>query len=582
MVPPFLQQLSILFCILRGIPMKKYTYGFVFAFCVFAAATSLTAGSLPDALTRSIDSVFSEFSHPGTPGCALGIYRNGEIVYAKGYGTADIEHRIPVTPQTRFDIGSTAKQFTAACLLLLEQQGKLSLDDDIRQYLPEIPDYGRRITIRHLLNHTSGLRDYIGLMVVSGFTIDDVTTPEDAMRMITQQQATDFEPGSEFRYSNTGYFLASQIVERASGQSLRAFAQQHIFGPLGMKHTSYIDDHTELIPDRAIGYSSAPDGFHRDVSYWEQNGDGGVFTTVEDLLLWDNNFYRPTVGGEKLTAGLLRRGMLSNGDTLDYATGLMHGSFRGLPIVSHGGAWGGYRAQFLRVPSERFSVVVLFNSGDVNPDKFARAVTALVLADKLEAPVRKKQEKPAAAAVAINPDIFEAYEGNYELEVQPGFILSFSSEDGRYYTQATGQGRLEMIPMSDSTFAISGVDAAIVFHRETDGTVQRLTLQQHGEHTARRVRNTPPPVEDPTLYTGRYYSPELNIVYTVSVEDGKLTVRHPRYGKAELISSPAKGVFSSNSEYLGSAGFETDASGHANAMLVSVGPIRNMRFERQD
>src|SRR5437879_2188578 len=252
----------------------------------------------------AVDEVFSDLTKPGTPGCALAVYRDGKIIYAKGYGLANIEEDVAITPQSVFDIGSTSKQFTAASILLLEKQGKLSVDDDVRKFVPELPAYGQQITIVQLLNHTSGLRDYLTLFELAGINIDSVTTDGDALALITRQKALNFAPGTDWLYSNSGFFLLSVIVQRASGKTLREFASENIFAPLEMTHTQYRDDHAALIANRAMAYDEQENkaGYKLDVSYFEQTGDGAVHTSVEDLQKWDENLYSPGVGGKEFLA----------------------------------------------------------------------------------------------------------------------------------------------------------------------------------------------------------------------------------------------------------------------------------------
>jgi CubicO group peptidase (beta-lactamase class C family) len=293
-----------------------------------------------DKKTPAVDEVFSDLTKAGSPGCTLGVYRDGKIVYSKGYGLANLEENVPITPQSVFDIGSTSKQFTAASILLLEKQGKLSVGEDIRKYLPEIPDYGQKITVLQLLNHTSGLRDYLTLMELAGINIDGVTTDEDALQIIVRQKALNFAPGSDWLYSNTGYFLLSIIVKRASGKTLREFAAENIFTPLEMSHTQYRDDHTSLIANRAMAYDAKKKGggYRLDVSYFEQTGDGAVHTSVEDLQKWDENFYSAQIGGKDFLAEIQEPGKLNSGKVLDYAKGLRIADYRGLRTVSHGGS----------------------------------------------------------------------------------------------------------------------------------------------------------------------------------------------------------------------------------------------------
>ena len=392
------------------------------------AACTLTLGACDVARSRgardktaaAVDEVFADYTKPGSPGCAVAVFRNGRIIHAKGYGLANIEEDVPITPDSVFDIGSTSKQFTAASILLLEKQGKLSVNDDVRKYIPELPDYGHKISILELLNHTSGLRDYLTLMDLAGINIDSVTTDEDALQMITRQKALNFEPGSEWLYSNTGFFLLSIIVKRVSGKTLREFAAENIFGPLGMTHTQFRDDHTALIANRAMAYDPKEntDEYKLDVSYFEQTGDGAVHTSVEDLLKWDENFYSGEVGGQAFLAELQKRGELNSGKVLDYAKGLFIADYRGLGTVSHGGSWGGYRAELLRFPGQHFSVACLCNRGDSNPSRRARQVADIYLGSMMKPKDEKKEterdsEKPAQKEMALTVEQLQPYTGDY-------------------------------------------------------------------------------------------------------------------------------------------------------------------------
>jgi CubicO group peptidase (beta-lactamase class C family) len=390
----------------------------------------------PDRRTAAVDEIFSDLTKPGSPGCALAVARNGKILYESGYGLANIEENVRITPQTVFDIGSTSKQFTASSILLLAKQGKLSLNDDIRKYIPELPGYGGKITILHLLNHTSGLRDYLTLFELAGVNVDSVTTDDDALALIARQKALNFDPGSDWLYSNTGFFLLSVIVKRVSGKTLREFAAENIFSPLGMTHTLYRDDHALLVPGRALAYEpkDGGDGFSLDVSYFEQTGDGAVHTSVEDLLKWDANFYSPKVGGSDFLAELQEPGKLSSGKTLDYAKGLFLQDYRGLRTVSHAGSWGGYRAQLLRFPDQHFSVVCLCNLGSANPDRRAHRVAAIYLADVMKPEQKasaRSDARPKKPSVPVSPAQLSAYAGSY-----------WSDELGVFYVLAAGNGAL--------------------------------------------------------------------------------------------------------------------------------------------
>lgn len=345
------------------------------SFAIAFAAAPPSANS-DAALIARANQAFAQFQKPGSPGCAAGIIRNGRLIHARGYGYANLDYRLPITAKTVFDIGSTSKQFAAMAVLLLEKDGKLSIDDDIRKLIPEIPAYDRPITIRHLLTHTSGMRDYLTLFRLALYGDDDFYTDDDVLAMLARQKELNFAPGDEFLYSNSGFFLLSVIVKRASGKSLREFSHERIFLPLGMTNTHFHDRHAEIVPNRATGYSpleGSPGKFRIDMSTLDMVGDGGVYTSIEDLAKWDANFYTGAVGGKELLARMQERMKLTNGKEIDYGLGLM---LRG-DTVSHGGSWAGFRAELIRQPSKRTSVVALCNLSTAKPTQLAIQVLDL-------------------------------------------------------------------------------------------------------------------------------------------------------------------------------------------------------------
>lgn len=437
-------------------------------------------GTLPDSLARRIDSVFARYDRTVSPGCALGVYRDGKILYGRGYGMANLEHAIAITPRTVFDIGSTSKQFTAAAIALLAQDGKLKLDDDVRTHIPELPDYGKTITIRHLLNHTSGLRDYLTLMSLRGVNFDGVTTDRDAFDLIVRQTALNFEPGSEYLYSNSGFFLLSTIVRRASGRTLAQFAHERIFVPLGMRDTHFHDDHTRIVPQRATGYEpSSKGGFQIAMSGFEQTGDGAVMTTIEDLLAWDNNFYSPTVGGEQLLRDLHTTGVLTNGRVLPYALGLMVDEYRGMKRVRHGGSWAGYRADLVRFPDAKTTVACLCNLGTANPSTLADRVADILLADRLQPATVAATGTPSTARdTASKPYTIaavdlERYAGTYYApELDATFVVSPDSAGVRVTMQGGESQRLAAT--ARDTFALRGL--TIVFTPGAGGRPTSMTI----------------------------------------------------------------------------------------------------------
>jgi len=444
---------------------------------VFGSSLAAAGNTAEEKKTVAVDEIFVDLTKAGSPGCALGVYRDGKMVYSKGYGLANLEQNVPITPQSVFDIGSTSKQFTAASILLLEKQGKLSINDDVRKYIPELPDYGQRVTILHLLNHTSGLRDYLTLMDLAGMHIDGVTTDEDALQIISRQKALNFAPGSAWLYSNTGFFLLSVIVKRVSDKTLREFAGENIFTPLAMTHTQFRDDHTSLITNRALAYDAKEKsaGYRLNVSYFEQTGDGAVHTSVEDLLKWDENFYSGQIGGKDFLTEVQEQGKLNTGRVLDYAKGLFIQDYRGLHTVSHGGSWGGYRAELLRFPEQHFSVACLCNLGSARPSNRAHRVADVYLASLMKPKDTNKEtlEKQAKVQtpVSLTAEQLRSYQGDY-----------WSDELGVAYRLGIVDGKLKVIALLDAAgSAHTGNLPAIAFEATAadkfEMNEERITMQ---------------------------------------------------------------------------------------------------------
>lgn len=321
---------------------KRTSAGFGLALLLVLCITSATGRSVAlqdTSVTAQVDKLFAPWDKPNSPGCALAVVRDARIIYSRGYGMADLEHEVPITPVSTFYIGSLSKQFTAMAVALLAQQGTLSLDDDIHKYLPELPSYDKPITIRHLIHHTSGLPEYIPLLARAGWRPDAPFGNQDALQIVARERHLNFEPGEQFAYSNTGYTLLAVIVERAARVRLDEFADARIFSPLDMKDTHFHADATRLVKRRAYAYEPSPGGGLRlGPPVPTRVGAGGIFTTVEDLARWDQNFYDARVGGESLIREITTPGTLNSGRQLEYAFGLEIRDYCGLRVVEHGGS----------------------------------------------------------------------------------------------------------------------------------------------------------------------------------------------------------------------------------------------------
>lgn len=382
-----------------------------------------------DEAAKQVDALFAPWSATDSPGCAVAVVRDGRIIYSRGYGMANLDLDIAIRPSTVFNVASMSKQFTAASLVLLAQAGKLTLDDDVRKYVPELPRYEQTITIRHLLQHTSGLRDFIDLMAIGGRPLDSVYTLEQTIDLIARQQGLNFAPGSQYLYSNSGYILLLAIVERVTGEKFGRFVEQRIFAPLGMTHSRVYDDRAMIVKDRATGYFTRADGrLGGRMSAWQIPGDGGVLTTVEDLFLWDQTFYQPDAHGAinaDLIAQLTKAGTLRDGSPMDYGLGLRVESYRGLRLISHSGGIGGFGTQMLRFPERRFSAICLCNTGDANPTALTRRIADIYLFDNTPGPPIAAPVTPSSVPAASAPAAaLAAHAGEYwSDEVEAGVTV---------------------------------------------------------------------------------------------------------------------------------------------------------------
>lgn len=460
------------------------------------AAAPLSAQTPPrlasDSASRWVDSIFSPYASSRSPGCAVGVTRNGAIVLAKGYGMADLEHDAPITRDTRFYIASLSKQFTAMAIVLLAHDGKLTLDDPIRKWVPEVPAFANQVTLRHLLYHTSGLRDYFTLLAVSGWPSDGQLTERQFLDLIGRQKSLNFQPGEEFLYSNTGYVLLSIVVRRAAGTSLREFASERIFKPLGMTRTEFRDDHTALIPQRAVGYQAAGSTFRLSQPAFDVVGDGGMYSTVEDLVKWDANFETGWVGNREGIALLEAPGKLNDGQTIPYALAQAIGTFHGMKTFSHGGAYGGYRSTLTRFPDKGMSVITLCNTASA-PSTLAEQVARVYLGIATEKPSVSTIDLSAAlmssGASQAPHDSTSARQRNDRLAQLAGSYYSdelemdvkVAAREGVLVMTRPKSSDLRFFPLADDLFTNS--DRMILRVVRDKGVVAGFTL------TVNRVRD---------------------------------------------------------------------------------------------
>ncbi len=526
-------------------------------------------------LNQQVDQVFAQFDKPTSPGCALAVIKAGQIVYKRGYGVADLDHDISIKPDTVFHVASVSKQFTAMAILLLAKQGKLSLDDEVQKYITELRKFDAPITIRHLLHHTSGLRDQWELLIMSGWRLsDDVVRDDDVLDLVARMKALNFAPGERYLYSNTGYTLAAQIVKRVSRQSLREFTEANIFKPLGMTRTFFRDDHLVVVKQQAYGYQTAPGNtFRLSVPNYDTVGASSLLTTVEDLARWDQNFYDKQVGGADVIAQMETTGKLNSGVAMGYGLGLAIGTYKGLRVIEHSGADAGYRSQLMRFPDQRFSVACLCNLGSTNPSQLARKVADLYLADQLK-------------AEAPNETGSEFKLSEKELAGHAGPYWTTGSEELGRIELRTGKlffvfdgNNAELIPLSKERFRLASFNGEVTFATADNGARQ-LVLASPGRQPLVFVPLTPlvPTVAQLAEYAGSYYSEELDVVYKLAVKDGKLTMARRKYGPL-VPQAVAQDVFAVPGT--GSIRFARDAQNRVTGLVLSRSRIKNLRFDKQ-
>jgi len=471
--------------------------------------------SLPGEIKpEQIDRIFFRWNNTDSPGCALAIIQNGRIIFQKGYGMANLELNVPIAPASVFYSGSVSKQFVAFCIALLYQEGKLDIKDNIQKYLPEFPDYGSPITIENLIYHTSGIRDYLSMESIAGIPIGNYHE-EDVLKLITAQKELNFLPGERYLYSNSGYFLLAVIVKRASGKSLRQYAHAKIFQPLGMFSSNFHDDYRRLIKNRASGYfPSGKDQYTNFLSTFDCVGSGGLFSSVEDLYLWDQNFYHNKVGGKELFKLMHATGTLNSGEKINYAFAIQVGSYKGFKSVSHGGALGGYRAGYLQFPEQNFSVICLANLSSINAMDLCQQVADIFLEKQIKqnsSPISQAEEK-TPSRISLTPSELQAYAGNY-LEKYTWRRLTLRAEQGELIGKILNQ-TITLIPVKKTEFFLEeeGSGTQIKFITSSGKESRQLQVVRRGFTNSVYERTHPeiPSPEELKDYTGHYFSKELD------------------------------------------------------------------------
>jgi len=529
-------------------------------------------------LESQIDAVFASYDAADKPGATVAVVDHGEIVFKKGYGSANLEYGIANTPSTVFHIASVSKQFTVFSILLLEQQGKLSFDDDIRKHIPEVPDFGTTITLRHLASHTSGLRDQWNLLSMAGWRMDDVITKEHILKLVAKQKELNFNPGEEYLYCNTGFTLLAEVVARISGQSFAEFTKAHIFDPLQMSNTLFYDDHEKIVKNRAYSYYTDGGTYKKAVLNFANVGATSLFTTVEDLSLWAMNFSALKVGTEHIISTMNTPAVLNNGNTFGGAYGQFVNTHKGLNQIQHGGADAGYRSYIGRFPDQELAVVVFSNYARSNAQGLALQVADLYLKDHF--PEQEDSEASTTEApkfISLNNKQLEKFSGHYWNDTGVYARRMYVKNDTlRYYRNEFSESPLA--PISKNEFQMLNVNVDLKVKFKGKGNNRKMIVTVGTDDPVESYEFTPPNYSATELkgFNGVYYSEELSTYYTIISGEDHLKITHARHSDFE-IKAIKQDLFSYNGIYK----FERDASGNITGLRISNGRVRNLWFKKE-
>jgi CubicO group peptidase (beta-lactamase class C family) len=509
-----------------------------------------------------------------TPGVVVGVIKGGELAFVRAYGAADLTYGQPFTPETPTNIGSTSKHFTGFALALLASRGALSLDDDVRKHIPELPDFGPTITLRHLLSHTTGYREFINTLIIEGRQVlqGDYIAPTEVIDILKRQPALQNEPGAEFNYNNSAYSLATIVVERVTGQTFAEWMRAEVFLPLGMTRTWVRATPTQIIPRRSIGYIPGPGGFGEVRDLHGSAGAGGIHTTPGDVAKWMRNFKTAELGGAAVIRELTTAGVLNSGASTNYGLGIFVDTNRGLRRWQHGGNDIAHSSTFVYYPDLEAGYVVFSNYQGV-PGGIAGVVADAFFGEHMTA----TQAATASSVMLVPVTTLRRYAGKYEMTTLGGMLVTVELQDGQLQLQLAGQPALPLQPTSPTSFDVVGAPARVTFIATEDGVVEGLTFHQEGDHPGRRVAEERP-VVDLATYAGRYFSEELETFYDLSVEEGRLVIRHRRFGPTPLTHT--EGDSFSGTLPVSLVVFRRDDRGNVTGFEAGNGRARGILFAK--
>ncbi len=537
------------------------------------------AQSIPDSTIKKIDSLFLNWNREDSPGCTVGIIRNDSLIFSKGFGLANLEYDIKNEPQTLFHLASVSKQFTGYAIVLLAKQGKLKLDDDIRKWLPWFPDLKQKITIRHLLLHTSGIRDQWQLLAISGTRLDDVITQDQIIKILSKQQELNFKPGDQFSYSNSGFTLLAEIVKAVSGQTLRQFTDSAIFKPLGMTSTHFHDDYTEIEKNRSYSYDRKDSShFTNAVLSYSVSGATSLFSNINDMSKWVMNFYNHKVGDQKDIDILTQKGKLNNGKEISFALGIVNDTWKGWRQYSHSGGDAGYRTYVAVFPDLKMGFIVFSNLGDFNPVGKVYELADLFIKDtaKKNEPENKKQRDSAAAILKDTLSI-KKFIGNYIGE--DGLPISFNIRNKQLHYQIYNESNFLIKELKDTFSIPNAPEIKFIFGIKGKDTTVDVITPDKLYHLGKYIKDTAQSDDVLKKYAGIYYSPELDCRYNIVLKDHQLFLTNSKYNDAKLTLIGKDHLINDN-WWINHLMVKRDSKQNIIGFEVNSGRIMHLRFNK--
>ncbi len=519
--------------------------------------------------------VLEVWKKPDAPGMAWVVVSNSMVLDRGALGLSNIEQRSPITTSTRFNIGSISKQFTALGVLKLQRQGKLSIEDLVSSYVPELPDYRAKITLRHLLHHESGLQDWDQLLHLAGWRLDDVIRPEQVLHLIVARKELNFHPGDRFAYSNSGYSVLATVIERVTHTQFSEWMRVNVFQALALNKFMLPDEPGLLIPQRADSYLPARGGrFKRMTDNAAIPGAGSIYCSIDEFADYLRAFDDPVRGKE--LAALNSWSQLNDGSTNNYASGVEIGRYRGRQTVSHGGGWAGFRTSMLRFPQEKLGIALFSNLGSVEPAPLVSRMADIYLGLQSEDLQDSAANQPRE--IDVDPEALDLLVGRYELA--PGIVIHITKEDNQLMSEATGFPREPMFAQSRTSFFFKVENSTMTFSVQTNGTVAGLVLNRQGQSmSARRLKNESPERHLLAEYEGDYVNTELATKFSARIRNGRLMLFHSRQEDVELTPGPAD-VFLGNHWWISQLVFKRDAGKNVTEFEVSGARIRPVIFTK--